>query len=175
MDRKTGREAKVQELLDKQDIYEALMRYCRAVDRCDEPLLRSVYHPDATDERHLSPETAPEFCARAMATVRTMKLTEHSISNVLIELKGDVAYSEAYCHAYHRIERDGKDYDVVVGLRYLDRFERRNGMWKIAKRRVAYDWNRSDPSTEQWGDGFLSAYRRMGRRGPEDLVYQRDA
>ena len=39
----------VRKLLDKQEIYEVLCRYCRALDRGDEKLLRSVYHPDAID------------------------------------------------------------------------------------------------------------------------------
>jgi SnoaL-like domain len=35
----------VRELLDKQAIHEALMHYCRGIDRCDEDLIRSAYHP----------------------------------------------------------------------------------------------------------------------------------
>jgi len=49
---RSRRSAAVQTLLDKQEVYELLMRYCRAIDRCDEPLLRSVYHPDVVSAQH---------------------------------------------------------------------------------------------------------------------------
>ena len=48
IDEKTERALRV--LLDKQEIHEVLMRYCRGIDRCDAELLHSVYHPDATDD-----------------------------------------------------------------------------------------------------------------------------
>jgi hypothetical protein len=48
IDEKTERALQV--LLDKQEIHEVLMRYCRGIDRCDAELLRSVYHADAVDD-----------------------------------------------------------------------------------------------------------------------------
>ncbi len=33
---------------------------------------------------------------------------------------------------------------LVVWLRYLDRFERRDGRWAIADRRIEVDWIRND-------------------------------
>ena len=41
------RDLAVQLLLDKQEIYEVILRYCRGIDRLDEELLLSVFHPDA--------------------------------------------------------------------------------------------------------------------------------
>ncbi|MFC1943884.1 nuclear transport factor 2 family protein [Chloroflexota bacterium] len=162
-------QASLQVLLDKQEIYELLMRYCRAIDRCDEPLLRSVYHPDATDDHGGFKGKVPELYDWLSTTLSGMKLTTHNICNVLIEVEGDVAYGEAYFLAYHRIPGKEKDYDMLVGGRYIDRFERRDGVWKIAERRCVFDWNRNDPCTEsRWPDGLLT-----GCRGPEDQVYQR--
>ncbi len=46
-------EAALRLMLDKQEIHEVMMRYCRAIDRMDEELLRSVYHPDAIDNHGL--------------------------------------------------------------------------------------------------------------------------
>ena len=42
--------AKLQGLLDRVAIEDCLVRYCRAVDRCDAPLLRTVYWPGAIDD-----------------------------------------------------------------------------------------------------------------------------
>ena len=42
--------AEIRALLDRQAITDALHLYCRAIDRTDEELLASVYHPDAIDD-----------------------------------------------------------------------------------------------------------------------------
>ena len=43
-------EARLRELLDKQEIHEVLLRYCRGVDRCDRDMIAACYHPDAIDD-----------------------------------------------------------------------------------------------------------------------------
>lgn len=40
----------LQELVDKRALAEVVMRYCRGVDRADEELIVSCFHPDAVDE-----------------------------------------------------------------------------------------------------------------------------
>ena len=47
-------DSQLQELLDKQALYEVVARYCRGVDRADEELVRSAYHPDAIETTVLS-------------------------------------------------------------------------------------------------------------------------
>jgi hypothetical protein len=42
-------EKKLQTLLDKQEIYELLCRYCRGVDRMDKELTMSCFWPGAID------------------------------------------------------------------------------------------------------------------------------
>jgi ketosteroid isomerase-like protein len=164
------RDDSLRNLLDKQEIYELLVRYCRAIDRCDEQLLRSVYHPDATDLHGVFDGTASDFCSWVIPALRKLKKTTHRISNVIIEVDGEIAFSEAYFVAFHRFAKEGKDYDVLVGGRYLDRFERRNGIWKIAHRQVVFDWNRKDLSTEEWGSGFMIGDFLLGQRAPDDPV-----
>jgi hypothetical protein len=34
--------------------------------------------------------------------------------------------------------------DSVMGIRYLDRFERRAGEWRIARRELRWEWIRHD-------------------------------
>ena len=41
---------KIQELIDKESIRELVNLYCRAADRHDHVLMRSLYHEDATDD-----------------------------------------------------------------------------------------------------------------------------
>jgi hypothetical protein len=95
----------------------------------------------------------------------------HSVSNHQIELEGDVAWSEAYLVALHRFERDGELHDWVLGGRYVDRFERRDGEWRIAHRITVHDWSRVDRVTEvfELADRFA-----QGSRSAEDPVYRRE-
>jgi hypothetical protein len=69
----------------------------------------------------------------------------HHIGNVLIELDADQAWTEAYFVAYQRTLQEGVETDTSFGGRYVDRFERRGGVWKIAERTTVYDWTRVDP------------------------------
>jgi SnoaL-like domain len=161
----------IQSLLDKQSIYEVLVRYCRGVDRCDEDLIRSAFHDDSYDDHGYwqgpGHELAP-FLADRLRNANSA--TTHSITNVLIELDGDLARSEVQVHA--TLIRKGSDpVEVdVVGARYLDRFSRRAGTWRIERRTVVLDWRK----TEVWADcappvpteGFV-----RGARCPEDPSY----
>ena len=86
----------------------------------------------------------------------------------MIEVAGDVAYCESYAMASHRSEREGVEYDLVVGVRYVDRFERREGVWKIAHRKAVQDWNRIDPVAES-----IPIVLNAGLRTRQDPVYLR--
>ena len=63
---------------------------------------------------------------------------------------GDVAFAEHYGIAYHRMPagEDGLEKDWIATIRYIDRFERRNGEWRIAHRRSLVDSDRIDPVHE---------------------------
>src|SRR5690242_14642385 len=46
-ERMDDRDQAIDELLAKQEITEAIFKYCRSMDRCDHELGKSVFHPDA--------------------------------------------------------------------------------------------------------------------------------
>ncbi len=160
----------VRELADKQEIHEVLMRYCRGIDRCDAELLRSVYHSDATDNHGLFVGKAADFIPWALKGLARDLNTKHYICNELIELAGDVAHVESYLLAvHHRMAKEGGLVDLVMAGRYVDRFERRAGQWKIADRKVILDWARIDPVEKSFSvEKFLT-----GKRSREDEVYRR--
>jgi hypothetical protein len=58
--------------------------------------------------------------------------------------------------------------DHVVGLRYVDDFEQRDGVWRIATRVCVFDWTRTDPVKPGWvfKDPFL-----RGRADGNDIVF----
>lgn len=164
------RDPAVQELLDKQAIHEVLMRYSRGVDRRDLDLLLSVFHPDATDAHGIFDGNAQEFCRIAVGMLEQFTATSHMLMNEYVQLDGDSAHVESYVLACHRSERDGCKVDMTMGARYVDRFERRRGEWRIAHRAVIHDWNREQQVEAEWPEAVRFI---QGRRDRQDLFYGR--
>jgi hypothetical protein len=163
--------ALLQSLLDRQAITEVLFLYCRACDRADEALLRSCFHADSQHRHGGFEGLSEDFCVMAMRIISAAKVTKHVLTNVQIELDGDTAQSEAYYHAYHRVvdRRSGLEEDNFSGGRYLDRFERRDGRWRIAQRVGLIDFERFDAPTDRGLPGLPAAAR--SRRLPDDELY----
>ena len=64
--------------------------------------------------------------------------------------------------------------EMEVGGRYLDRFEKRDGEWRIARRRYVLDWSRNGASTAQWDGPMYGNLKRHGARRPDDPSYTGD-
>ncbi len=143
MEAEPKRDPALQGVLDRLEIQEVLLRYCRACDRVDEGLLRSVFHPEAISEYvGLFSGTIQEGVATMLKMRRRFLITTHTLSNVSIEVAGASARSESYVQALHRFTHEGAEYEWVAGGRYLDRHEKRDGVWKIAHRQTLIDWGR---------------------------------
>ena len=164
-------EAELQRLADELAIRKVLTKYCRGIDRCDGELLKSVYWPDAVDNHGVFNGTAMDFVEHIIPALKRLQHTMHQISNVLIDLDGDRAKVETYVCAYHIGETEKGLRDLIFLGRYLDRFERRNGEWRIAERLVVMDWNRNHPATAIWEEEMYRELRVRGERQPEDPSY----
>lgn len=78
------------------EIAEALHRYCRGIDRLDEPALLAAFHPDA-ELRDYGPEpmTVSAFASNVLpALEQRFSATQHRISNTTIERSADHAMVE---------------------------------------------------------------------------------
>jgi len=168
--------AQLADLTSRAEITEVVLRYVRAIDRCDEALLRSCFHGDAR-HRHGSFEgSSSDFCAFAISICRQVEATHHQLGPVSIELAGEVAFTETYFTSHHRFgaaaPAGGRPHeDRFVGGRYVDRFERRDGVWKIAERRGVNEWLRYEPSSD--GGFWEGPAEQRGRRDRRDPVYRR--
>jgi len=158
-------------------IAEVVMRYCRAFDRCDEAMLLSCFHADATHEHGAFTGLSRDFCAMGLALVRQLVLSHHQLGQISIELDGERAFVESYFTSYHRFGAtpppgDGQPHeDRIMGGRYVDRFERRDGVWRIAHRRGVNEWLRYEPGADR---GFFDRpATERGRRDQGDPVYRR--
>jgi hypothetical protein len=153
------------EMLARADIHDALMRYCRGVDRRDPELLLSAFHDDAVDD-HGRGEQTPQDLAAVIAA-GDQRAMMHFIGNEFIEVDGDRAVSETYFISFQSVEHEGAPATRMRAGRYLDRFERRDGSWRIAHRRVVDEWSRVDLVQAVLPN--LSSY--VGVRSKEDFVY----
>lgn len=162
-------QAAIATLLARQEIADVIYRYARGIDRMDFDLVRSCYHADAFDDHGSMKGTVEEFIAAASSFLTRWTVTQHFMGNMLIEVVGEHARAETYAVAYHRREdADGNGKDDVMGIRYVDRFERRGGAWKIAHRVVATEWRRVDAVKGARGRGEIGVW---GRRDETDVIH----
>ena len=172
---------------DKMAIMDVVYKYCRAIDRLDRELLESVFHEDSIHHHGEYKGPSKQFCDFAFDILSTMEHTQHLVGNILIEVKDNIAWSESYWQAYHRMAKgksfEGQggfiadhnpeiDEDVFVSGRYIDKLEKRNGEWKIIKRQGVHDWVRFEPASDKgWREGPGPA---PGRGDRSDPAYERD-
>ena len=180
----TSLEAKLQELSDRVEIQDQLYRWCRGVGRKDWDLVRSVFHEDAQDDHGNFNGTVEAFISWQQRHHVGIDQSAHLLSNVLIEfVDADTALVESYVVAYHHYTAEAGqahidilgEADAAVGAfnsrgvgRYLDRFCRRGGVWKIAHRITVVETFRTD----QLGGRQLLAHWMPSRRDDTDALVE---
>lgn len=166
-------EPEVQALLDHQAIRDVVLRYCRGIDRLDLELVRGCYHPDATDDHgSFRLRTRDDYVEWVGGVLMRYTGTMHVVANQLVELDGDVARSETYGVAYHHGDPpDDHRRNFTTGFRYVDRFERRDGEWRIATRVAVREWTHTVTAEQQV---IIPPERddRRGQRDRTDAVYE---
>lgn len=158
-------------LAARQDFRDLNAAYCRGIDRCDEPLLRSIWHPDATVAYGIFDGNALEFSSYITKLNQGLERTFHTVSNQYHKVDGDKAVGESYVIGVATAKVEGKLMDTLIGGRYLDRLERRNGVWKIAHRTYVMDWNMNMPATAEWDEGMYGMIKTRGKRDKSDPSY----
>ena len=154
------------------------MRYIRGCDRRDYDLVRAAYHPDAYDDHGPykgGPEGLIDWVQKYNKEAYQMM---HHCSPCHIEIDGNKALVETYCILLQEMKAivNGTESlrQIVIPLRYVDRFEKRDGSWKIAHRVVVYEQLIDEPLEAQKVEG----QRRLGPaytqalRSQEDPVYK---
>ena len=153
-------------LLAKQAIAEVLADYARGADRIDVELLRSVFHPEAiADYGAMFTGTGYGFAEFLGVVHPVMATHHHHLGQTTIRVEGDRAGSETYVVAVLRYQaEDGSVTDTTSYGRYVDEWERREGVWRIAHRRYLHHLDETRPS--RGGD-----YETLGARDRTDPSY----
>ena len=170
--------AELQALVDREEITDVLMRYCRGIDRLDKALVRSVFHDDAVARYPDYHGNRNGFIDCVWPLLEELWRTQHLVVSVQIELDGDMAYSETYCLANHLGPLDptpGYRYPPAFlhsgGHRFIDIFERRNGEWRIADRTLVLSWQRIESGVEWIPE---KPHWNTDERNQSDLVYRKE-
>jgi len=135
----------IDEAIAHAEIRQVLATYFRALDRRELDLLKSVFHPDATDDHGtgLFQGNAWDMCDWILEQSKDYKMVrQHHLTNVWIEMDGD---DFANVESYGIVIRSqphpetGVEARQLAGGRIVDRFERRGGEWKILDRQIIID------------------------------------
>lgn len=154
------------ELIAREEIRDVVKRLARGTDRLDEELMASCYHPDGFDDHNSFRGSGTDFAKWVCEVLPHFDATHHFIADPYIRIDGDVAQVDTYCEAHH-VRADS---DMVLALRYVDRFERRDGRWLIAKRVCAFDWTYTVPIDDTARFRFEPDFT-VGRRDRTDITY----
>jgi hypothetical protein len=154
-------------LLDRQAIIDCINRYARGVDRGDEALLQSAYHPDAVEDHAGGYVGAVDGLIPYLAAAhRPFQGYQRFVTNFSLEFDGDEAHAESYYLCILRRDEDAKLF--VNGGRYVDRLERRDGEWRIAATVLVADWSLDPETTLE-----MIATGATGSRDRDDVSYDR--
>ena len=93
-------ESELRVLLDKQALYELVIRYVRGVDRNDREMVLACFHADAFLHYNTNQGSAVDFYEQLWAATESaaggIPRGQHAVTNALFEVRGDVAYGESY-------------------------------------------------------------------------------
>jgi hypothetical protein len=161
-------DALIEELIAKQAIRDVLARYCRGLDRMDKEMAYGVWHEGATaDYLDIYEGTGRGFIDWVWEAHAGMQCHSHQITNVLIDVQGDAAVSEAYVMVvlWTRAVGDAPQQQIGVCGRYLDRWSRRDDRWAIDHRTHVVDTH----SVSELAKGAISA---RSRRDERDVSFE---
>jgi ketosteroid isomerase-like protein len=168
----------IETLKAEREIAKVIMRYARGSDRKDFDLMRSAYHEDAIDNHGPFNGPVKTYFEWADQHHERYDMLMHIMGNPHIEVEKDVAFAETYCLLLQRMKAE-KTYNsevalhITIACRYVDRFEKRDGAWKIAVRNVVYEWVKKEWASEEVArEGLAGSTLAFGKRSRDDMVYR---
>ena len=142
----------LQEISDRLELQDLVVRYSTSVDRKDWALYESIFTPDAVIDYTAvggvrgGPHEVAQWLAKTMPTFPAY---QHLVSNVELSIDGDTATGRAMLFNPMGC-RTGDGVQVAwIGLWYNDKFRRTPDGWRFSERVEEPCWQRD------WPPGFL--------------------
>jgi hypothetical protein len=151
-------------LAAKEEIREVIYTYSRGLDRMDKELANSIWNPGATADYPNQKGTGPEIIDGIWNYHNTITSHSHQMVNILIKVTGDTAVSETYGSVSLLAVSGGKSVTTLIRNRYVDRWSRRNGKWRIDHRQLIVDFRDDHETPKVVSSG-------QGRRDKSDPSY----
>ncbi len=147
----------MQTLLAQHSIRDCLARLARGEDRRDAQALGACFWPDSSFDYAMYKGTFAEYLAWVVPGAEAITNTQHVLGQSVIDVSGNSAKAETHVISYHRIAmgESGGDHDTCIGGRYLDLFEKRDGVWAIKHRTMLYDWHQDWGASADWSQGIM--------------------
>jgi hypothetical protein len=159
----------VERLKSKDQIIQQLSRYGRGHEWVSAELLNEVFFDDAFVDFGFFTGAWRDYLPKLMELERSADSTFHLCAAPQIEFATDeTAYVECYGISGGR----RKTLTELVGGRYFLTFERRAGVWKIARCEYVFDWH-LDQTREGAAGAFDSQINRVGERSSSNPLYRR--
>ncbi|HXW34585.1 MAG TPA: nuclear transport factor 2 family protein, partial [Acidimicrobiales bacterium] len=111
---------------------------------------RLVVAADPTSPDSVVIRRGPAEIEKAMSSLRRYVATSHIVGAHRGEIEGNSARGETTCVAYQLSDEPGEPKMMVLGIRYVDTYERTVDGWRFDERQVRVKWrderiwNRSD-------------------------------
>jgi hypothetical protein len=131
-------------LAAERDIRRAMDDYIVGIDRMDEQLARSAYHPNSVDRHGAYQGPGAEFPRYLFGLMRAagFGLSSHQVSNFVVDLESeDLARVSSSFIATTTKRSLGVEPVAVAWIagHYVDVFTRRQGEWRISERTMLVD------------------------------------
>jgi hypothetical protein len=154
-------------LMDRQQITDTLQRYIRGIDRHDKDLARSAFWPDARINMGGAPQALNEYVNHEEGLLATYLAHQHHITGQTVEIQGNTAHVESYV-LFLALPRNVAEKTEVGSGRYIERWKKRKGEWKILVREYVHDLTVHAETVD-----YCATRPCLGRWDREDLSYGR--
>jgi hypothetical protein len=135
-------------------------------------MIASTYHPDGVDVHGSTVNAGPDYAAWANAAHASTSANHlHNITTHRCEIDGDTAHAESYVMVT-LLDPESTTTTVMCG-RYLDRLERRDGIWRIAVRHATVELAYTADARLLQSSFFTAQGYERGSRDRRDLSYAR--
>jgi 3-phenylpropionate/cinnamic acid dioxygenase small subunit len=129
----------LQEISDRIEIEDLLVRYSHAVDTRDWDLFRSVFTEDAHidyTEMGVTGGNLEETVAFLSSSMPTYRSTQHLVSNTVLAVEDGTAVARTMCFNPMVNDDNGSEHVFFCGAWYRDKLVRTPDGWRIRHRYV---------------------------------------